>query len=131
MLKQSMNCAPRDWVSYLAMPPNGRFSITHIEKATDLIISTSSVETQPVIQAARELNPKIRILTRAKYLRESTALRDAGANAVFSSEGEIALSMSAFLVRQLRASDEQIDRERRRVRADLFPFIDTNLHPVG
>ncbi|HTI71681.1 MAG TPA: cation:proton antiporter [Candidatus Limnocylindria bacterium] len=97
-----------------------------IERADSLIIAASSVEAQPVVQAARELNPSIRILTRATYLRESTELRGSGANAVFSSEGEIALSMSAFLMRQLGASDEQIDRERERVRHELFSLADRN-----
>jgi monovalent cation:H+ antiporter-2, CPA2 family len=59
-------------------------------------------------------------LTRSTYLREAERLREAGANAVFSSEGEVALSMTEFLMRQLGATDEQIDRERERVRAELF-----------
>ena len=72
------------------------------------------------MKTARELNPSIRMLTRATYLKESQKLREAGATAVFSSEGEVALAMTAFLMRQLGATDEQIDRERERVRADLF-----------
>lgn len=90
-----------------------------IEKAAGLIIAASGMDVRPVVEAARELNPKIRILTRASYVRETAALRTAGANAVFSSEGEIALAMSAFLMRQLGATDEQIDRERERVRDEF------------
>jgi monovalent cation:H+ antiporter-2, CPA2 family len=51
---------------------------------------------------------------------ESEALRTAGADAIFSSEGEVALSMANFLMEELGATDEQIDRERDRVRKDLF-----------
>ena len=91
-----------------------------IEKAEGLIIATSSAPAKEVTQAAREINPKIRILTRTGYLRESPSLRAMGANAVFSGEGEIALAMADYLMRQLGATDEQIDRERRRVRAELF-----------
>jgi CPA2 family monovalent cation:H+ antiporter-2 len=91
-----------------------------IEKADGLIIAASSVSAHTVVKAARELNPAIRVLTRTAYLREAEKLREAGANAVFSSEGEVALAMSAFLMRQLGATDEQIDRERDRVRAELF-----------
>jgi K+:H+ antiporter len=91
-----------------------------IEHAEGLISSSSSVPASAVVQASRELNPKVRILTRATYLAQSISLRDAGANAVFSSEGEIALSMADFLMEQLGATDEQIDRERDRVRKDLF-----------
>ena len=91
-----------------------------IEKADGLIIAASGVPADVVVKAARELNPRIRILTRATYLRDSPKLREAGANAVFSSEGEIALSMTEFLMRQIGATDEQIERERDRVRTELF-----------
>ncbi len=91
-----------------------------VEKADGLIISASSVPAHPVVQAARELNPKIRILTRTSYLKEAAALREAGATDVFSSEGEIALSMTASLMRQIGATDEQIDRESSRIRRELF-----------
>ncbi len=91
-----------------------------IEQAAGVIISTSTPEAATIIASARELNPSIRILTRSTYLAESEALRNAGANAIFSSEGEIALSMADFLMEQLGATDEQIDRERDRVRKDLF-----------
>lgn len=91
-----------------------------IEKADGLIIAGSGIPAREVVQAAQELNPKIRILTRATYLKESTALRAAGADEVFSSEGEIALSMTASLMRQLGATDEQIDRESKRIRDELF-----------
>lgn len=91
-----------------------------IEKAEGLLITASGVPAEDVVKAARELNPKIRIVTRATYLRESDALEKAGANAVFSSEGEIALSMTEFLMRQLGATAESIDRERERVREALF-----------
>jgi CPA2 family monovalent cation:H+ antiporter-2 len=94
-----------------------------LEAAAGLIISSSTTEAASIIKAARELNPKLRILTRANYLIESEALRKAGANAIFSSEGEVALSMADFLMEQLGATDEQIDRERDRVRKDLFDVV--------
>jgi monovalent cation:H+ antiporter-2, CPA2 family len=91
-----------------------------IEEAAGLIISTSTPEAATIISTARELNPRVRILTRSTYLVESEALRKAGADAIFSSEGEVALSMADFVMQQLGATDEQIDRERDRVRKDLF-----------
>lgn len=97
-----------------------------VEKAEGLIISASSVPAYPVVQAARELNPKIRILTRTSYLKEAAALREAGATDVFSSEGEIALSMTASLMRQIGATDEQIDRESTRIRRELFSSVPSN-----
>ena len=100
-----------------------------IEKAEGLIIAASNAPADNIIKTARELNPEIRVLTRSTYLRELQELRDAGADAVFSSEGEVALAMTAFLMRQLGATDEQIDRERDRVHAELFssPAIDSDI----
>ena len=72
-----------------------------IEHADGLIIAASSAPADTIVKAAREPNSNIRVLTRATYLKESQKLREAGANAVFSSEGEVALAMTAFLMRQL------------------------------
>ena len=72
------------------------------------------------IRLARELNPRILIFARSAYLREIADLRRAGADLVFSGEGEVALSMTESLLRQLGATPEQIDRERERIRSELF-----------
>ena len=72
------------------------------------------------IRLARELNPHIRALVRSGYLRDIPALRRAGADVVFSGEGEVALTMTEFLLRHLGATEEQIDRQRERIRNELF-----------
>ena len=72
------------------------------------------------IRLAREINPRVRVLARAGYLKEIPALRRAGADVVFSGEGEVALTMTEFLLRQLGATEEQIDRQRERIRDELF-----------
>jgi len=92
-----------------------------MKNAVSFIISTAGMQgSAEVIRQAKELNPKIRILARASYLRELPALRQAGADVVFSGEGEVALTMMEFILRQLGATPEQIDRERDRIREDLF-----------
>ncbi len=100
-----------------------------IETAAGLIVAASSAASPEVLEAARALNPKIRILTRSIYLRENAALLASGADAVFSSEGEIALSMSTFLMEELGATGDQVDRERDRVREELFTGTVTDNHP--
>jgi len=90
-----------------------------IEDAEGLLIAASNLSVQEVVDVARDMNPEIRILTRSTYLKEARALDQSGVR-VFSSEGEIALSMTAFLMHELGATDEQIDRERERVREELF-----------
>lgn len=92
-----------------------------LEKADGLILTSSALRgPEEVIRVARELNPKIRVLVRTAYLREGPALRQAGADRVFAGEGEVALAMAEFILFDLGASPEQIDRERQRVRDDLF-----------
>jgi len=91
------------------------------KEAIALILSSSGMRgSEETIRIARDLNPRIRVLARAGYLREVAALRRAGADVVFASEGEIALTMTEFVLRQLGASPDQIDRERDRVRSELF-----------
>ncbi len=92
-----------------------------VDRAASLILSVAGVQGgEEVIRLARELNPRIRVLVRSAYLREYPALREAGATNVFSGEGEVALAMTESMLRELGATAEQIDRERERVRADLF-----------
>ncbi len=90
-----------------------------VARAEGLVITASDVPYAEVVRAARELNPKIRILTRAVYAGDVNKLREAGADAVFSAEEETALAMLAHLLRQLGASEEQIDRERDRMHREL------------
>ena len=74
-----------------------------------------------VIRAAREVNPRIRVLARAMYLRElARASSSAGADTVFTGEGEVALAFVEDLLSRLGATAEQIDRERARAHEELF-----------
>jgi CPA2 family monovalent cation:H+ antiporter-2 len=91
------------------------------DRAAVLILSSSGMQgSEEAIRVAREVNPRVRVIARASYLREIPALRRAGADAVFTGEGEVALSMTEFILSGLGASGEQIDRERDRIREELF-----------
>jgi CPA2 family monovalent cation:H+ antiporter-2 len=72
-----------------------------------------------VIRAAREINPKVRVLARASYLREVSGLKGAGADAVYSGEGEVALAFVEDILEALGATSEQIERERARAHTEL------------
>lgn len=91
-----------------------------IKEAESIIITVGDNSAFPIVQAAKELNPTIQILTRASFLKEVNDLKTAGAHAVFTSEGEIALSMAEFLMRQFGSTEEQIDNEREYVRREIF-----------
>jgi CPA2 family monovalent cation:H+ antiporter-2 len=89
--------------------------------AGHLILTSAGMgHSEDVIRAARELNPTVRVLARTSYLRELAGLRRAGADDVFSGEGEIAFALTEAILQRLRATPEQIDRERQRVHTDLF-----------
>lgn len=92
-----------------------------IASAEALIFTASKVEgVDQAIKIARELNPDIRILARANYLNETITLDRAGAHRVVTAEGEVALTMTEFVLRSLGATFDHIDRERQRVRRELF-----------
>jgi CPA2 family monovalent cation:H+ antiporter-2 len=90
------------------------------EEAQGLIVSTPDLPGKELIQTAKDTNPKLQVLFRSNYLRDVNEMKLTGADAVFSGEGEIALAMSAFLMKALGSTDEQIDHERERVRKELF-----------
>jgi CPA2 family monovalent cation:H+ antiporter-2 len=66
------------------------------------------------------LNPEIKVIVRAASLRERTSLLKSGANTVFSGESEVAMALAEYLLRDLGATPEQIDRERDRVRTEIL-----------
>jgi K+:H+ antiporter len=90
------------------------------ERAGSLIISVGGMMgVEETIRIARELNADIRVLARTTDLREAAAIRRAGADVVFSGEGEVALAFTEAILTQLGATPEQIERERARVHQDL------------
>jgi monovalent cation:H+ antiporter-2, CPA2 family len=92
-----------------------------IRTAVALVVSgPTSEQTADIIRTARRVNPAVRVLSRSYYLRETAIIREAGADIVFSGEGEVALAMSEYILSLLGATPEQMDRERQRVREDVF-----------
>ena len=91
-----------------------------LRHAGTLIVSGADTGAPETIRSARELNQDVQIFVRAGYLRDVPALRAAGAQHVFSGEGEVALAMTEAVLQRLGATPDQIDRERQRVHAALF-----------
>ena len=89
--------------------------------AGTFVISVSGLAgAEEVIRLAREINPLIHILARTRYLTDIPTLRQAGADGVFSGEGEVGLAMTEYVLTDLGATPDQIDRERAQVHDDLF-----------
>ena len=88
--------------------------------AGTLIVSGADTGSPEVIKGARGINPNVHIFVRGNYLRDVPPLRSAGAEEVFAGEGEVAMAMTEAVLRRLGATPDQIDRERARVRSELF-----------
>ena len=92
-----------------------------VANADTLILTSAGMgSASEVIRMAREMNPSIQVLARAQYLRDLPDLLKAGADQVFTGEGEVALSLTETILDRLGATPEQIDRERDRAHRDLF-----------
>ncbi len=89
-----------------------------IQQADNLILTSGSSRVdEEIVRQAKELNPDVAILARSQYVRELPKLHRAGAEDVFSAEGEVALAFTVRILERLGATGEQIDRERARVEA--------------
>jgi monovalent cation:H+ antiporter-2, CPA2 family len=93
--------------------------VAGVQNAATLIFAASGTPPLPIVEMVKDLNPKIRILARAPYVRDAAAVRGAGADVVVVGEAEVAFAMTALLLERLGATAEQIDRARDRVRQDL------------
>ena len=92
-----------------------------IANAGSLILGSAGMaHSEEVIRTARALNPHIRVLARAAYLRDVPTLVNAGATSVYSGEGEVALAFIEDILETLGATPEQIDRERARAHLELW-----------
>jgi CPA2 family monovalent cation:H+ antiporter-2 len=87
---------------------------------TVILTSAGMSNAAEVIRMARELNPKVQVLARAAYLRDLPDMQKAGADRIFTGEGEVALSLIETILERLGATAEQIDRERDRAHRELF-----------
>jgi monovalent cation:H+ antiporter-2, CPA2 family len=91
-----------------------------IAQARAFIIAVSPLAgVEEACRVARAENPGVQILARATSVREGRGLREAGADVVFSGEGQVALAFTAEILQGLGATPDQIDRERSRVRSEL------------
>jgi CPA2 family monovalent cation:H+ antiporter-2 len=91
-----------------------------VEQATYLLVTLPDLPSRiPVVATARILNPGLKIFVRARYLGERSMLEDAGAIAVSYEEAEVAVSLAGFLLREIGAQPADIEREERRIRAEI------------
>jgi CPA2 family monovalent cation:H+ antiporter-2 len=92
-----------------------------VAAAMSLILSASgSAAAVEAVRMARQRNPQILVIARADFLGETAMMRRAGADEVFSGEGEVALAITDSILRNLGSTPAQLDEARERIRSKLF-----------
>ncbi len=88
--------------------------------ALSLIVTLPhSLQRSALIAGAKELNPALRVVVRARYLREREALERAGADAACYEELEAAVALARVVLRDAGTDEKTIERESARVREQL------------
>lgn len=82
-----------------------------------LVINDSSA-TLKSVKLARELNPKIHIIARSRYLQGSEELQRLGADEVMVEEAESAISIFASVLTKFEISENKIESLSEKVRSD-------------
>ena len=94
--------------------------VAGLEKTRNLILTASELSgAVELIRAARDANPKVHIVARTVRLETKKSLLDAGADRVFSAEGEMALSITECLLQSLGATQEQLEANRDSIRKTI------------
>lgn len=72
-----------------------------------------------VIASARAVNPKISVISRARYLEEKRGLEEAGAAQIAYEEAEVAAELARLLLKELSVSDDLLDAEVAKLRDEI------------
>jgi len=92
-----------------------------IERAAYLILTLPSAsDNAAIVSAARNLNDKLRILVRARYLAEREMLDQVGATSAVFEEGEAAVALARLVLSDTGASREFVERSVRELRLRLI-----------
>ena len=65
-----------------------------IESAGSLVLSADVEDAAEIVRQARQLNPYLRVMVRCHHLRDTVALRRAGADVVASGEAEVGVALA-------------------------------------
>jgi CPA2 family monovalent cation:H+ antiporter-2 len=91
-----------------------------LARATHLIISLPhSTNRNPLIAAAKLINPEIKVFVRARYIDERSELIQAGADGACYEEAEAAVALARLVLFDRGADEEAVRRETQRIRSQL------------
>jgi len=97
--------------------------VAGLEKTKNLILTASELSgAVELIRAVRDTNPRVYIVARTVRLETKKSLLDAGADRVFSAEGEMALSITECLLQSLGATADQLEANRDSIRQKVLSF---------
>jgi CPA2 family monovalent cation:H+ antiporter-2 len=92
-----------------------------VRRASHLVVALPhSADRAAVVIAARTLNPKLRILVRAHYLREREELEQAGATSAVFEEGEAAIGLARLVLSDTGVDRRSVERKVRELRLQLI-----------
>jgi CPA2 family monovalent cation:H+ antiporter-2 len=95
-----------------------------IDRARLLVVAINDAAgSLRVVRTARVLRPDLRLVVRARYLREVEALRLAGAEEVVPDEVETSVEIFARVLKAYDLPADAIERSVRAVRADTFAAV--------
>ncbi|MEY2552029.1 MAG: monovalent cation:H+ antiporter-2, family [Verrucomicrobiota bacterium] len=93
-----------------------------LDAAAYLIVTVPHAEISlRIIQAAREVAPLVRIITRAEYINQSDAFIQAGAAIIRYDEAESAAALAEALLQDIDVPGERIESLVAGIRAELAP----------
>jgi CPA2 family monovalent cation:H+ antiporter-2 len=88
-----------------------------LPRATHLIITLPhSANRNPLIAAAKLINPEIKVFVRARYLAEKAELEQVGADAVCYEEAEAAAALARLLLFDAGVDEQSVRHETTRIR---------------
>jgi CPA2 family monovalent cation:H+ antiporter-2 len=88
-----------------------------LPRATHLIITRPhSANRNPLIAAAKLINPEIKVFVRARYLAERDELLQVGADTVIYEEAEAAVALTRQLLSDRGADETTVRHETTRIR---------------
>jgi monovalent cation:H+ antiporter-2, CPA2 family len=90
-----------------------------VKKASYLLVTIPDVLTRSsVILAAKELNPKLHVFSRARHLQERVWLDEIGATDICIEEAETAIGLAILLLREVGADGNRIQKEIQKIRGE-------------
>jgi monovalent cation:H+ antiporter-2, CPA2 family len=97
-----------------------------LPRATHLIITLPhSLNRNPLIVAAKLINPAIKVIVRARYVSERAELIQSGADAACYEEAEAAVALARIVLQDQGADDDTVRRETTRIRQRFTAALPT------